>query len=203
LAVFKHVIVVNDGSTDDTGKQAESAGAAVINHIPFGMGQGGALQTGIEYALKLPVDYFVTYDADGQHRIEDVIKMRDEIKAGDYDIVIGSRFLGVESKNMPKSKKIILKAAIKFSNAMSGMRLTDTHNGLRIFNRRVAETIDIREANYQHASEITDKIAKNGWKYREVPVEVVYSEYSKGKGQSIFNAVNLGFDIIGGKVIKK
>jgi glycosyltransferase involved in cell wall biosynthesis len=200
---FEYVIVVNDGSTDHTGFEARKTKAIVIDHVPYGLGQGGALQTGIEYALTLPVSFFVTFDADGQHRLQDAIEMREEMLTGKYDIVLGSRFLGVESTGMPKSKRILLRAAVKFSNLTSGLKLTDAHNGLRVFNKSVAGGLDIREANYQHASEITDKIAQYAWKYKEVPVHVVYSDYSKSKGQSIFNAINLGFDIISGKVIRR
>lgn len=202
LKVFQYVIVVNDGSQDGTSTEAQKTKAIVIDHFMNAGGQGGALQTGIEYALSLPVKYFVTFDADGQHQIKDVLKMRDEIVKGNYDIVIGSRFLGVEAKNMPRSKKVLLKMAVRFSNLTSGLKLTDTHNGLRMFNREVASTIDIEEVGYQHASEITEKIAKNKWRYKEIPIEIIYSEYSKNKGQSLLNAVNIGSDILIDKVIK-
>jgi len=200
---FKHIVVVNDGSRDNTSSEAKSTSAIVIDHFINGGGQGGALQTGIDYALTLPVDYFVTYDADGQHRIEDVIAMRETIIKEKADIVIGSRFLGLESINMPKSKRAMLKAAIAFSNLTSGLKLTDTHNGLRIFNRHVAETLNIEEVGFQHASEITEKIAKNKYKYREQPIQVIYSEYSRGKGQSMLNAINIAGDVILGKVTGK
>lgn len=203
LKSFKYVVVINDGSRDNTSSEAKSTKAIVIDHFINGGGQGGALQTGIDYALTLPVDYFVTYDADGQHRVEDVLAMREVIVKEKVDIVIGSRFLGLESINMPKSKKLLLKGGIAFSNLTSGLKLTDTHNGLRVFNRHVAETLNIEEVGFQHASEITEKIAKHKYSYKEHPIQVIYSEYSRSKGQSMLNAVNIAGDVILGKVTGK
>lgn len=200
---FKYVIVVNDGSSDNTSFEAKSGGADVVEHFMNGGGQGGAIQTGIEYAIKLPVKYFVTFDADGQHRVEDVISMREKMLSDDYDIILGSRFLGLKPDNMPISKRILLKLAISFSNFTTGLKLTDTHNGLRLFNRHVAETIDITETGYQHASEIIEKIKQHNYKYVEEPMVVIYTDYSMAKGQSMLNAVNIGMDIILRKVIGK
>lgn len=194
LKHFKHVVCVNDGSADDTSQQIASTHAYRVEH-PINMGQGAALQTGIEFARQLPVNYFVTFDADGQHRIQDVKAMLDEIELNDHDIVMGSRFMG-ETVGMTRSKKAVLKAAIKFSNATSGLVLTDTHNGLRVFNRTVAEGVQITLPDMAHASEFLEIIAQKNYRYKEVPVTIEYSDYSKAKGQSIINAVNIGFDTL-------
>ena len=164
------------------------------------MGQGAALQTGVEFARSLPVEYFVTYDADGQHRLEDVREMIRTIKRDKTDFVLGSRFLGKEAVNMPKMKRIILKMAIRFSNITSGVKLTDTHNGLRVFNRKVANSIQITLPDMAHASEILEIIYRNKYTYTEVPVVIEYTDYSRGKGQSIINAVNIAFDTLLRKV---
>ncbi|MDR0514257.1 MAG: glycosyltransferase family 2 protein [Coriobacteriaceae bacterium] len=199
-AAFKHVVCVNDGSPDNTREEAEKTRAVVINHT-LNLGQGAAIQTGIEYALTLPVEYFCTFDADGQHSLEDVSAMLDTIKHERVDIVIGSRFKG-RVENISPLKKRILKCAVWFSNATSGLKLTDAHNGLRVFNRHVAETIDLQETGYQHASEFTEKIAKNAYTYVEVPNTIVYTDYSRAKGQSMLNAVNIGIDTLIGKLVK-
>jgi len=200
LATFAYVVVVDDGSRDDTSEQAKAAGAIVLRH-PVNLGQGAALQTGIEYALRLPVDYFVSFDADGQHRIADVLAMRDAMRAGDLDVVLGSRFLDKSTKT-PLAKKLLLKAAVRFTNLTSGLKLTDTHNGLRLFNRHVALTIDLQEPGYQHASEFIDKIASNHYRYRELPVTIEYSDYAKAKGQPILNAVNILADTVASKALR-
>lgn len=200
LRHFKYVICVNDGSKDDSASEIVKTKAYLIDH-PINMGQGAALQTGIEFARKLPVDYFVTFDADGQHRIKDVRSMLKTIKTGDFDIILGSRFLG-SAIGMKGLKRIVLKLAIRFSNAVSGIKLTDTHNGLRVFNRHVAETMDITVPDMAHASEILEIMARNKYRYTEVPVVIEYTEYSISKGQTLINAVNIGFDTLLRKITK-
>lgn len=197
---FKYIICVNDWSKDDSSSEISKTNAYLIEH-PINMGQGAALQTGIEFARQLPVDFFVTFDADGQHRIEDVEIMLKEIETGKYDIILGSRFLG-ETIGMKTSKRVILKMAVQFSNKTSGLKLTDTHNGLRVFNRVVAEGMQITLADMAHASEILEIIAAKKYRYKEVPVTIEYTDYSRAKGQSIINAVNIGFDTILRKISK-
>lgn len=194
LKSFKYVVCVNDGSIDNSAEEILKTSAYLVNH-PINMGQGAALQTGIEFARQLPVNYFVTFDADGQHRIEDVKNMLIEIRKGKQDIILGSRFLG-STVGIKKSKERMLKLATKFSNFISGMKLTDTHNGLRVFNRKVAEEIQITLPDMAHASEILDIIVKNGYRYKEVPVTIEYTDYSKVRGQSSINAINIVFDIL-------
>lgn len=194
LKRFKYVVCVNDGSTDASAFEISKTDAFLINH-PINMGQGAALQTGIEFARQLPTEYFVTYDADGQHRLEDALAMVRELELGKYDIILGSRFLG-STIGMKKSKERILKLAIRFSNFTSGVKLTDTHNGLRAFNRTVAESIQITMPDMTHASEILEIIAKQKYRYKEIPVTIEYSDYSRAKGQSLINAINISFDTL-------
>lgn len=198
---FKYVVCVDDGSVDGSAAEIVKADAYLVSH-PINMGQGAALQTGIEFARQIKdVQYFVTFDADGQHRISDAMHMVGELEKGKYDIVLGSRFLG-GAEGITKSRAIILKLAIKFSNLVSGLKLTDTHNGLRAFNRKVAEEMQITLPDMAHASEIIEIIARKGYRYKEVPVTIEYTEYSRGKGQSFINAVNIGFDTLLRKLAK-
>jgi glycosyltransferase involved in cell wall biosynthesis len=195
LAHFDHVVCVDDGSKDASVNEIAQTKAYLIEH-PINMGQGAALQTGVEFARQLgKVKYFVTFDADGQHRIEDVEAMIKEIQTGDFDIILGSRFLG-KTIGMSKSKMIILKLAIKFTNLTSGLRLTDTHNGLRVFTRKVAEDLQITLPDMAHASELLEIIAEKKYSYKEIPVTIEYTDYSRSKGQSIINAVNIGIDML-------
>lgn len=198
---FNKVICVDDGSLDDTAEQIKKTRATLVQH-PINLGQGAALQTGIDYALyDSEVKYFVTYDADGQHRVEDVEKMLDYIRGHqEVDIVLGSRFMGV-AENISWLKKATLRLAIAFSNFSTGIKLTDAHNGLRVFNRKVAQELNLKMADFAHASEIIDKIAENKYKYIELPVTIIYTDYSRKKGQSIINAVNIGFDIVLGRIV--
>jgi glycosyltransferase involved in cell wall biosynthesis len=190
-----HVVCVNDGSTDGSHDEILNAGAFLVNH-PINMGQGAALQTGIEFARMLPgVRRFVTFDADGQHRLEDALRMLDTLDETDVDIVLGSRFLG-EINGASLLRRTVLRMAVQFTNATSGVRLTDAHNGLRAFNRHVADTMRITSSDMTHASEIIELINRNGYKYVEVPVTIEYTQYSMTKGQSVLNAVNIAFDTL-------
>lgn len=199
---YPKIICVDDGSSDDTAAQISKTRAILVRH-PINLGQGAALQTGIEYALlDSNVKYFVTFDADGQHRIEDVKKMLEHIKKNKLDIVLGSRFLG-SAENISTKKKAMLKLAVKFSNLTTGVELTDTHNGLRVFNRFTAENLQLKMPDFSHASEIIERIGEKRLKHEEVPVTIVYTDYSRAKGQSMINAVNISFDTLMNKVIRK
>jgi glycosyltransferase involved in cell wall biosynthesis len=195
LSKFKNVICIDDGSTDNSISKIAETKATLIKH-PLNLGQGAAIQTGLDYALKKDkIQYFITYDADGQHNLHDVETMLKIIKKDDLDIVLGSRFLG-KAENIPNFKKIILKLAVIFTNRTSGLKLTDTHNGLRVFNRKVAESLNITMPDFSHASEVLERIAQKKFTYKEVPITIVYTEYSRKKGQSLLNAINISFDVL-------
>jgi glycosyltransferase involved in cell wall biosynthesis len=197
LKSFSNVVCVNDGSSDNSADEISKTKAHLINH-PINLGQGGALQTGLDYALLDPkAKYFITFDADGQHSIEDAQRMLAELQKEHFDVILGSRFLEKNSaRNVPLKKRVLLKLAVWFTLITSGLELTDTHNGLRVFNRKAVEAIDITLPNMAHASEILTIIRQEELKYKEVPVTIHYSEYSMSKGQSMLNAVNIIFDLL-------
>jgi len=195
-SVFDHVVCVDDGSQDDTGAVALRAGAHLVRH-PVNLGQGAAIQTGIEYARSQPgAEVFVTFDADGQHRVKDVMRMIDRLTAEDVDIVIGTRFAdqGVHSE-VPVLKRIVLRTAVWLSPRSRRLNLSDAHNGLRVFNRKVAGGLDIAMSGMGHASEIIALVDENNWRVTEEPVEILYTDYSKSKGQPLVNGVNIVFDV--------
>jgi polyprenyl-phospho-N-acetylgalactosaminyl synthase len=194
-AVFDHVVCVDDGSTDGTGEIARRAGAHLVRH-PINLGQGAAIQTGVEYARKQPgAQVFATFDADGQHRVKDVAAMIDRLSAGDADVVIGTRF-GADrgGRRPPLFKRIVLQTAARLSRRGRRLGLTDTNNGLRVFNKKVADGLDITMSGMSHANEFVMLVAENHWRVVEQPVEVLYTEYSKSKGQPLLNGVNIIFD---------
>jgi glycosyltransferase involved in cell wall biosynthesis len=194
-SVFDHVVCVDDGSRDDTGEVALHAGAHVVRH-PVNLGQGAAIQTGVEYARSQPgAAVFATFDADGQHRVKDLIRMIDRLAAADVDLVVGTRFAdpGVVSST-PLVKKIVLRAAAWLSPRSRNLGLTDAHNGLRVFNKRVAAELNITISGMGHASEFITLAHENRWRVAEEPVEILYTEYSKSKGQPLLNGVNIVFD---------
>lgn len=198
LPRFPRVVVVDDGSLDDTAERALAAGAVVLRH-PLNRGQGAALQTAIEYALAAGAACLVTFDSDGQHRPEDLPRLLEPIAAGRADVVLGSRFLG-DPGAIPRGRRWLLRAAVLFTRWTSGTRLTDTHNGLRAFSRRAAERVDIRLDRMAHASELIDQIRRSGLGWEEVPVTVRYTDYSRRKGQRAGHAVRIVLDYLLGRV---
>lgn len=187
------VIVVDDGSTDATGEIARRAGASVITH-PVNLGQGAALQTGLDYALARGADILVTFDADGQHRPSDIPRLIEALAAHDADYALGSRFLG-GAVNLPAKRRLMLKAATWFTRFTTGLALTDTHNGLRAITRRGAQRIRLKQNRMAHASEILHQIALSGLAYVEAPVTIEYSAYSLAKGQRLSDSVAILIDL--------
>jgi polyprenyl-phospho-N-acetylgalactosaminyl synthase len=187
------VVVVDDGSHDATGQIALSAGAAVITH-PINLGQGAALQTGIKFALQQGASYVVTFDADGQHRTSDVPRLVEALVERGVAYALGSRFLG-SSRGMPHRRRLLLQAAIRFTRIMTGLRLTDTHNGLRAMTREGASRIALRQNRMAHASELLEQIAASGLPYVEVPVTIDYTGYSLSKGQRLSDSLAILFDL--------
>lgn len=194
-SVFDDVVCVDDGSTDDTAAAARHAGAYVVRH-PVNLGQGAAIQTGVEFARAQPgARLFATFDADGQHRVADLIRMIDHLENSDLDIVIGTRFAAPDAAAaVPPLKRVILRAAVWLNPRIRRLGLSDAHNGLRVFNRRVADGLDLALNGMGHAGEFIALIAENCWRVGEVPVEVLYTDYSKSKGQPLLNGVNILFD---------
>lgn len=193
-AVFPNVVCVDDGSPDDTGERALRAGAHVVRH-PVNLGQGAAIQTGVEYARSRPgAAVFATFDADGQHRVKDVIRMIDRLSVDDLDVVVGTRFGGQVPTRMPPLRRVLFPLIAKLSPASRKLGLTDAHNGLRVFDRTVADGLNLTMSGMSHASEFISLIVENGWRVAEEPVEIIYTDYSMSKGQPLVNGVNIVFD---------
>ena len=187
------IVVVADGSTDETAAVAAQADAIVLSH-PVNLGQGAALQTGIEFALLRGAAFIVTFDADGQHRAADIGSLLDALTKYHVDFALGSRFLGT-AMNMPRSRRLLLRAATWFTRATTGLRVTDSHNGLRAMTSRGASRIRLRQNRMAHASEILHQIACSGLTYMEVPVIVQYSGYSLAKGQKLSEFITVLIDL--------
>jgi polyprenyl-phospho-N-acetylgalactosaminyl synthase len=193
-----NVVVVDDGSTDGTRHVAASVATAVVAH-PINLGQGAALKTGIDYALSQGAEMLVTFDADGQHRAADIPRLLRALAHQHADFALGSRRLG-QSPNMPFLRRVFLVAATLFTVATTGLRLTDTHNGLRAFTRRGAVALSLRQNRMAHASEILADIANSGLRYVEVPVTVDYTAYSLTKGQRTSDFVMVVLDLFARKL---
>lgn len=199
-AMFPNVVVVDDGSTDGTLDVARRSAKYVLRHV-INRGQGAALQTGIEFALRHGARFILTFDADGQHRVEDIPAMLEPIWRGECEITLGSRFLG-RAVNIPSTRRNLLRLAVLFTKIVNRVKLTDAHNGLRAFSRRAAETIHITMDRMAHASELIDQIRLSGLPFREVPVEIRYTVYSLAKGQSSRGALRIVWQYLLGRVFQ-
>lgn len=188
------IVVVNDGSKDNTLKKIKGRKIIALNHI-INLGQGAALQTGFEYAKTLNPEVVVTFDADGQFDPREILKMVNPILKKRADVTLGSRFLG-SVKNIPFIRLVILRMGIFFTYLFSNIALTDTHNGFRAFSKNAISKIKIIHNRWAHPSDILYQIARNNFKFVEIPIKVLYSDYSKKKGQRNIEAIRIPLSLI-------
>ncbi len=192
---FPNIVAVDDGSADDSAAQIHAAGAHLVRH-PVNLGQGAAIQTGVEYARVQPgARYFVTFDADGQHQVKDVLAMVGRLRTEPLDIIVGTRFGRQrpedEVSQVPWIKRLVLRTVVLLSPTTRRLGLTDAHNGLRAFTSTVADQLNLRMNGMSHASEFVRLMVTHRWRVAEQPVEILYTEYSMSKGQSLLNGVNI------------
>jgi polyprenyl-phospho-N-acetylgalactosaminyl synthase len=193
---YKNIVVVDDGSADRTYHTASQSGAYTLRHV-INRGQGAALKTGIDFALSKGAEVIVTFDADGQHVPADIRRMVAPVLDGSADVTLGSRFLAGGRTNVSPLRRVYLKLGVFAFLVLYGIRLTDSHNGLRALSRHAAEKIEIKSDRMEHASEIVDQIKKKRLRYKEVPVEIRYTEYSLKHGQKyLTNSFNIFFRMI-------
>ena len=202
---YKNIIVINDGSRDDTREYLEKLWDKIIllNHYK-NRGQWASLETWFEYVRRYwKVDYVITFDADWQHSLED-LKTFEKIleKHHSIDILLGSRFLWKKKVWVPLFRRIILKLWILFTFFLSNINLTDTHNWYRVIRKKALKKIRLKEDWMTHASEILDIIASEKITYKEVPVTIKYTEYSMKKWQSSWNALNIALKMIWSKFFR-
>jgi polyprenyl-phospho-N-acetylgalactosaminyl synthase len=190
------IVVVDDGSIDGTAALVANLPVYLLRHT-INFGQGAALQTGMTFALKEGAEFIVHFDADGQHRIEDVETLLGPLRTGEADVVLGSRFMREADRlAVPPLKRLLLRVAVFINRLASGIWLTDAHNGFRALTAAAACKIQLRENGFAHATEILNEIHRAHLRVVERPTLITYTEYSKAKGQPIWNAVNILVDLI-------
>lgn len=189
---YPKVLVVDDGSTDNTVEVAEMAGATVISHV-INRGPGAATQTGFMYARRNNFSALITIDADGQHDVEDVENLVEALEDNDVDIVFGSRFLS--QNDIPKSRIVFNKIANIFTFLFCGKWVTDSQSGIKALNKKAFYRLDIHTDGYEFCSEMVIRAHNLDLKSTEIPVKVYYTAQSQAKGQNFFvgvvTAVNL------------
>ena len=172
--VADKIIVCNDGSTDLTGKISEKMGAEIINHSK-NLGYGASIRSIFLRASELDSDILVTFDADGQHRIEDIQKVIQPILNDEADVVIGSRFLEEgDYENVPKYRKIGIKTITSLTSSVTDLKLTDAQSGFRAYRRKVLEEIKPSEHGMGVSTEILIKASKRKFRIKEVPIKILY-----------------------------
>jgi glycosyltransferase involved in cell wall biosynthesis len=197
---YRHIVVVDDGSVDDTSAIALKHPTHVLRHV-INLGQGAALQTGIDFALRNGAPVVVTFDADGQHDPADVAVLLKPILEGQADVVLGSRFLG-RTIGLTWARWLVLKVGVLFTLVFSNIRVTDAHNGLRALTRHAASHVRITHNGMAHASEILDKIREFNLRFCEVPVTIRYTDETRAKGQNSWNALKIVSQLLLGRMVR-
>lgn len=198
---YKNIIVVDDCSSDNTYKIALKENIFVLRHV-INRGQGASLVTGIEYALKKKADIIVTFDADGQFLVNEIKQVIDPVLNKKADIVLGSRFMG-KARNIPLLKEIVLRIGIFVVYFLYGIKVSDSQSGFRAMNVKTAKKINITSDRMEHAADFFSEIMRNKLKYKEVPITVIYDEYSLNKGQSWTKSLDLGLKMLYNKFLKE
>lgn len=204
LALGLQLIAIDDGSTDGSASQIADLPLHLLRH-PLNLGQGAALQTGLHYLRQqaLPVRAAVTFDADGQHQLADLLNLLPPLWRDEADVVMGSRFLpGSRTQGMSRGRRWLLRLAVWLHRFLTGVALSDAHNGLRAFNRHAWENIHLQQNRMAHATELLQQIRKFDLRWTEVPVSVIYSDYSRGKGQSSWQSVVILGDLLRGWLLR-
>lgn len=182
------IVVVNDGSKDETANEAKKGGAIVINHI-LNSGAGSATLTGLAYARQHNYDIAATMDADGQHAPDDVLEGIKSIDQGNADLLIGSRL--IDSRGMSKIKVLGNKGLSLFTYLLFGINVTDSQSGLRIFSKRAIDGLQWKSTGYEFCSEMIWRAKQARMSVSEYPIKAIYTDYSKAKGQNNWNAINI------------
>lgn len=188
------VVVIDDGSVDDTSVIALNNGVLLVKHI-LNRGLGASLKTAFELAKKKQVDILITLDADGQHNPGDIRELIGPIIKKQADVVIGSRLLkGYES--MPVSRRFINLLANGVTCLMSGIWSTDSQSGFRAFSKKAINRIELITQGMEVSSEIFREIKNNDLVYKEIPIKPIYTKYSLDKGQRLLNAPNVLYKLL-------
>ena len=167
------IIVCDDGSSDMTSEIAKNLGVIVISHKK-NMGYGAAIRTIFEKSAEIGSDILVTFDADGQHKVEDVSRVLRPLENSEADIVIGSRFLGKQS-NVPNYRKLGIKVITQVTNSSIKTKLTDSQSGFRAYSKQVLSKISLSEIGMGISTEILIKASSEGLRITEVPITILYS----------------------------
>lgn len=193
------VVVVDDGSKDNTASEARRAGATVISHI-LNSGSGSATATGLSYAYQNGFDVATTSDADGQHDAKDVLEGIEQLRKTGADLLIGSRL--IDNRGMSRVKILGNKGLSVITSLLFGIRVTDSQSGLRVFSQRALSQLRWKTSGYEFCSEMLWRAKQLGLNIAEYPIKSIYTDYSKAKGQNNWNGINIVKSLIKHRVVE-
>ena len=195
LKKFSNVIVINDGSNDKTLEIINDLDIKILSH-EINLGVGAAVQTGFDYVSNISdAKAVITFDADGQHHVDDAVAMAKEILICDEGIIFGTRF-PKHSKNIPKVKRIVLKLIAKITDLVTGVTLSDAHNGLKAYKVSTIKELELQFSSYSYESELITQVAKKKIDYKEMSTDIKYTSYSIKKGQKLLNGLLIIEDLL-------
>lgn len=190
------VIVVDDGSTDDTAMIAEGLGARVIKH-ERNLGYGAAIRSCFGAARDSKADVLVTIDADGQHDPEQIARLIDPIKDGSADLVLGSRFMrDAGDRQPPRYRRAGIRLLTRFTEVASGTQFSDAQSGFRAYSRKAFERIAPTEQGMGVSVEILMKAAEHGLRIVEVPVSIKYGDMKTSTHNPLYHALDVAASLI-------
>ena len=195
------VIVVDDGSSDGTAEAARAAGARVMRHVE-NCGAGAATMTGIDASRALGADIIVTLDADEQHDPKDIPAMIEPLKKGEVDIVFANRFgpfdpaQGKQRNKIPFARRVFNGIGNVITLLATGKWVADSQCGYKAFGARAVREVDLKMGGFEFCTEIVREAAQHRWRIAQVPIKVIYSEYTLAKGQSFANGMRTAFKIL-------
>jgi len=196
---YSNVIVVDDGSSDSTYKALLGRNVTVLRHM-LNRGKGAAVKTGIEAAKRMGAQIVITFDADGQHRAEDIFRLIEPIKKREAQVVIGSRLL--DPRGMPFHRRVYNWLANLVTFILFGIWVTDSQSGLRAFSRQAAQSLDLKTSKMEVSSEIIKEIKAHKLDLKEIPISAVYTDYSLSKGQNFIVGLKTFWKLFLRKIIK-
>ena len=199
-AGFSNIIVIDDGSSDNTEELARQMDILVVRHF-INRGAGAAIQTGIELARQKEWSMIALMDADGQHNPEDIKQLVHTMNQSNCDLVIGSRFQNKKS-DMPKTRILFNGIANLMTNLFCENHYSDSQSGLRLLNRKAIESLDLQIDGFGFCSEMLIKAERAGLKIKETPIQVQYTQYSINKGQDFHMGITTAFNFLWNTIFK-